>query len=210
MPSAETIEYYFGPPPHYRHTESGEIRQLPFRIRLADGSTRTNPTQWALEPGLLAYAGFEVATVTDADIATRAPAPKTLEELRIEKTAALSVAWTRALGAGFYTTGYTDTGWRLKLNNEDVTLLTGAFLMLKEYTTINPAATTTIVDYEDVPHELDLAAMTPIMLAYGDYRANLSAQELALKTAIKNATTEEELAAIDLTFTLSTPPTPAP
>ena len=41
---------------------------LPFRVRLPDGSTRTDPTQWSEDADVLAATGWTRSTLTQADI----------------------------------------------------------------------------------------------------------------------------------------------
>jgi hypothetical protein len=206
MPSAETIQDYFGPAPHYREIATGQVKLLPFRVRMPDGSTRTNPQQWASEPAVLAASGFELTTVTQADIDAIDP-PKTLNELKKEKLDLLAQTWASVLRSGFWTTldGTTENGFFLRLETADVTLLTGAFLLLKEATAIDATATTVIVDTSETPHVVDLAQMTAVMLGYGNHRALLSSEELSFRQQVVAATTAEELAAIDFSFTQTYP-----
>lgn len=72
--------------------------------------------------------------------------------------------------------GYTTPeGWKLGLSESDVTLLTGAFVLAKEASN-NNLPLPPIVDTNGTPHYLDLSQMTNLMLSYGQYRANLSAE----------------------------------
>jgi hypothetical protein len=51
----------------YRNIETGRIESLPWRVRLPDGSTRTDPEQWVNDPEAMAASGFVVAEWTPAD-----------------------------------------------------------------------------------------------------------------------------------------------
>ena len=51
----------------YRNTATGLISPLPWRVRMPDGSTRTDPEQWASEPAALAAAGYIVTERTPED-----------------------------------------------------------------------------------------------------------------------------------------------
>lgn len=76
--------------------------------------------------------------------------------------------------------GYTVPGlaFRLGLRQEDVTLLTGAFVLAKEAATLGMAVPP-IIDADGRPHQLTLAELTATMLGYGQHRAELSAQYAA-------------------------------
>lgn len=187
MVSAELAAQYFGPPPYYRNTESGRIEPLPHRIRLPDGSTRTDPEQWAAEPDTLAAAGYAVTDVTQADIDAKKPA---FEILRQQAFQQLDAIWQNTIQYGWQT----PMGWSLGLDISDVTLLTGAFLLLKESVALGLSSTIDIIDIDGQPHSLDLPTFTQVMLAYGQQRAALSATDAAIRAKIKAATNENELA----------------
>lgn len=188
MVSAELAAQYFGPPPHYRNTATGAVTTLPHRIRLPDGTTRTDRDQWAAEPDTLAAAGYAVTEITQADLDALKPA---FEILRQQALQQLDAIWQDTIRTGWQT----PLGWNLGLDIADVTLLTGAFLLLKESVALGLATTIDIIDIAGVPHTLDLPTFTQIMLAYGQQRAALSAVDAAVRAKIKAATTETELAA---------------
>ena len=71
-----------------------------------------------------------------------------------------------------FTTSY---GWKLGLKDTDITLLTGAFVLAKQADEMG-LLLPQIVDTDGVPHSLSLVEMTTLMLLYGDYRAQLSAE----------------------------------
>jgi len=61
----------------YRDTATGRIDSLPWRVRMPDGSTRTDPDQWASDPDALAASGFVVTDRTPADdVEPTPPAPQ--------------------------------------------------------------------------------------------------------------------------------------
>jgi hypothetical protein len=188
MVSAELAAQYFGPPPYYRNTTTNEVVPLPHRIRLPDGTTRTDPQQWADEPETLAAAGFTITDITQADIDAKKPA---FEVLRQQALQQLDAIWQNTIKAGWQT----PLGWSLGLDIADVTLLTGAFLLLKESVALGLGTTIDIIDIDGVPHTLDLPTFTQIMLAYGQQRSALSADDATIRAKIKAATTETELAA---------------
>lgn len=51
----------------YRNLSTGRIEPLPWRVRMPDGSTRTDPEQWASHPDVLAASGFVVTERTPED-----------------------------------------------------------------------------------------------------------------------------------------------
>lgn len=75
----------------------------------------------------------------------------------------------------------TGEGFTLGLTETDVTLLTGNYVLAKEADAMEmPLAP--IIDSTGVPHQLTMAKLTEVMLAYGAHRAALS-QEYAEKKA---------------------------
>lgn len=66
-------------------------------------------------------------------------------------------------------------GFRLGLKQEDVTLLTGAFVLAKEAAAIG-VPVPPIIDAEGRPHTLTIEQLTAVMLGYGHHRASLSAE----------------------------------
>lgn len=59
----------------YRNTATGLISPLPWRVRMPDGSTRTDPEQWASDPAALAAAGYIVTERTPEDDIEPPPQP---------------------------------------------------------------------------------------------------------------------------------------
>lgn len=78
----------------------------------------------------------------------------------------------------------TPDGWRLGLTEQDVSLLTGVFVLAKEADAAG-AALPPVIDKDGVPHTFSsLEEMTALMLAYGQARAELSAEYASRKAAI--------------------------
>lgn len=92
----------------------------------------------------------------------------------------LDVWFADQLAAGYVVPGY---NFRLGLQQEDVTLLTGAFVLAKEAAALT-GTIPPIVDMDGVPQNLTLEEFTLVMLGYGQYRANLSAEYATRKAAI--------------------------
>jgi hypothetical protein len=112
-----------------------------------------------------------------------------LNQSKILKIKDLDNYWNFVIQNGF-TTSY---GWKLGLQNNDITLLTGAFLMAKEASNMNISQDVTIVDLQGVSHILSINDFTILMLEYGQYRTQLSAEYSNKKNLINSAQTIEEV-----------------
>ena len=88
--------------------------------------------------------------------------------------------WQATIAAGWPT----PYGWKLGLTPQDITLLTGAFILAKEAQTMGLASSGVIVDTDGLAHELSVADLTGLMLQYGQARAALSAAYAASKAAL--------------------------
>lgn len=194
MVDENLILMYYGEPPYYRHIASGFVRRLPFSVRMPDGSSRTDPEQWSQDPEVMSVAGYEVTEITQEDIDNALPK---LSEEQDRAIAQLNVNWdTYTKYNGFNTS----EGWSLGINTEDVSLLTGAFLLLKESSALGLADSTIVVDMSGVSHTISLEDMTNLMLQYGQFRSAKSQQYSDKLQAIKNSSTIEELNNLDLTI----------
>ncbi len=82
-------------------------------------------------------------------------------------------------------TGFTTAdGWTLGLQQEDVLLLTGHYVLAKEAAALG-GDIPPIIDRDGVPHPIaEIEELTAIMLAYGQRRAEISAEYAAKKAAI--------------------------
>lgn len=86
--------------------------------------------------------------------------------------------------AGEVAKGFTtDDGWKLGLAESDVTLLTGQFVLAKEASAAS-LPLPPVIDTDGVAHELSLADLTALMLAYGGHRAALSTEYATRKAAV--------------------------
>lgn len=112
-----------------------------------------------------------------------------IELLKIEKIKLLDEKWNTHLKNGFLT----QYGWKLGLENNDVTLLTGAFLLAKEAYSLGLGNEAIIIDAAGVSHSIPLNDLTLIMLAYGQYRTTLSSEYSETKNQIEQAQSIEEL-----------------
>lgn len=83
------------------------------------------------------------------------------------------------VSAGFTT----EDGWKLGLAESDVTLLTGQFVLAKE-ADVAGLPLPPVVDTNGIAHQLTIAELTSLMLAYGGHRAALSTEYATRKAAI--------------------------
>jgi hypothetical protein len=107
-----------------------------------------------------------------------------VKKREIDKTIALrdlDIWFQGELAKGMPTAG----GWKLGLRTDDVTLLTGNYVLAKEAAALGMPIPP-IVDANGVPHPMEgIEELTAIMLAYGQYRASLSQEYATRKAAIE-------------------------
>jgi hypothetical protein len=112
-----------------------------------------------------------------------------LHKAKLEKLEQVDISWKTTMSNG-WTTPY---GWKLGTDNQDVTLLTGAFILAKEANNMGLSTTGTIIDMDGKSHELSLQDMTTLMLQYGQFRSQISSQDALKRELINNAISIEEL-----------------
>lgn len=115
-----------------------------------------------------------------------------LDQAKLDKLSDIDEEWKVILNAGYQT----PEGWSLGLSTDDVALLNGAYSLAKEAAALGSTDPVVIVDLAGEAHELTLAEMTPIMLAYGSARSTLSASDAAKRKLVRDATTLEEVEAV--------------
>jgi len=127
---------------------------LPWRVRLPDGSTRTDPSQWGEDADVLAATGWSRSVVADGDI----PPPPTPP--------------TPDVFAAGYETSY---GWRLGWQPDDVALLTGLYVLANRAAELGADQPCVVTDMAGERHTLTFAEFETVMLSYGAARAAASA-----------------------------------
>jgi hypothetical protein len=142
--------------PCWRDSSGVAALELPFRVRLQDGTTRTDPSQWSEDADVLADAGWSRSTLTQADLDALFPPPP-------------EPSW---LDAGYET----PDGWRLGWRADDVALLTGLYVLAARANQLGVAQPCVVTDMAGERHSLTFAEFEAMMLAYGAARAAASAE----------------------------------
>ena len=141
--------------PCWRDASGAAALELPFRVQLPDGSTRTDPGQWSEDADVLAATGWTRSTLTQANLnALLPPVPEP--------------SWLEA--------GYeTSEGWRLGWQADDVALLTGLYVLAARANQLGVTQSCVVTDMAGERHTLTFAELEALMLAYGAARAAASA-----------------------------------
>lgn len=132
--------------------------ELPFRVRLPDGSTRTDPGQWSLDEAVLEATGWRRSALKQVDIDRLFPAPPPPPE-----PSPFELGWETPLG------------WRLAWQPDDVALLTGLYVLAKRAAELGVEQPVVVTDMAGERHTMTFAEFEPLMLGYGAARAALSA-----------------------------------
>jgi len=141
--------------PCWRDSSGVAALVLPARVRLPDGTTRTDPAQWSEDADVLAATGWQRSTLTQEDFDLLFPPPP-------EPT------W---LEAGFETPG----GWRLGWQPDDVALLTGLYVLAARANQLGVDQPCVVTDMVGERHTLTFSEFEALMLGYGAARAAASA-----------------------------------
>jgi hypothetical protein len=137
----------------YRDANGVAHLELPFRITMPDGYTRTDPSQWWLDPAARAASGYTESTLTQEDLDLLfPPEPPPPEPSWIE------------IG---YDTGL---GWRIGWQADDVALLTGMYVLSQRASQLGSEQPVVVFDMNGVPHAMTFAEFDTLILAYGAAR----------------------------------------
>lgn len=141
--------------PCWRDRNGNAATDLPFRVTLPDGSTRTDPDQWSADESVLEASGWQRSSLTQADIDKLFPQPDPPSPLEV---------------------GYaTPEGWRLGWTPDDVALLTGLYVLARRAQELGIGQPIVVRDTDQNAHTLSFAEFEAIMLGYGAARAELVA-----------------------------------
>lgn len=108
---------------------------------------------------------------------------------KFNKLEVIENEWQQTIKNGWQT----QSGWKLGIDTQDITLLTGVFMLAKEAASLGFNDPATIIDLDGQSHNLTLSELTTLMLQYGSARATLSAQYANRRNLVNQATTVEEL-----------------
>ncbi len=124
---------------------------LPHRVRLPDGSTRTDPSQWSHDADVLEATGWKESTITQEDLDRLFP-----------PVDAIAAGWE------------TPHGWRLGWTPDDVALLTGMYVLASRVAELRIEQPVVVTDMAGERHEMSFEDFETLMLAYGAARAAVS------------------------------------
>jgi len=116
---------------------------LPWRVVLPDGTTRTDPAQWSEDADVLAATGWTRSTLTDSDVAALTPPDPE------------PVGWL------------TPGGWRLGTTPEDVSRLTAAYVLAARREQLRMPQAITVADTNGERHAMTFAEFDSLMLEFG-------------------------------------------
>lgn len=117
-----------------------------------------------------------------------------LDKAKLDKIQELDINWKSVINEGWVT----PYGWKLGLQNADITLLTGAFLLAKEANSMGLSNISTIIDFNGISRSLNLNDLTQLMLLYGEYRSQISSKYSNIQALISQAVSTQTLNNINL------------
>lgn len=129
--------------PCWRDKFGGVALDLPWRVSLPDGTTRTDPSQWSQDDDVMQATGWTRSSLTEADIAVLCPPPPP------------PAGWQ------------TPAGWRLRTEPSDVALLTGLYVLAARREQLGLSQQIVVVDADGEKHSMPFAEFESLMLSYG-------------------------------------------
>lgn len=129
--------------PCWRGPDGVAVLELPFRVFLPNGSTRTNPAEWSLDQAVLDATGWRADTLTADDVAALTPAAPPEPP-----------SWE------------TPDGWRLPLDEATLQRVAALHYLASRRAAAGLAATVTLADTAGESHTLSFAALDSIVIAY--------------------------------------------
>jgi hypothetical protein len=130
--------------PCWRDASGTAVLDLPWRVVLPDGTTRTDPTQWSEDADVLAATGWQRSALTTDDIAALAP-----------PTQPEPPCWA------------TPAGWKIPVTVETVSLLTGLYVLAARRDQLRMPQTIIVSDTAGERHAMTFAEFDSLMLAFG-------------------------------------------
>ncbi len=135
--------------PCWRDAAGAAAMELPWRVMLPDGTTRTDPSQWGEDADVLAATGWQRSALTSEDIAALSPA------------APEPPGWT------------TPGGWKISTSPESLSLLAGLYVLAARREQLMLSPVVTLTDTNGGRHPLNFADFDAIMVALGEAMESL-------------------------------------
>lgn len=133
--------------PCWRDADGVAALDLPWRVFLPDGTTRTDPSQWSEDSDVLAATGWTRSALTDADIAALTPPePPAPPE---------PPSWA------------TPAGWRLPTTPDAVSALAALYVLSRRRNELGQSRPVIVFDAAGQRHEMPFAEFDSLMLSYG-------------------------------------------
>lgn len=129
--------------PCWRSHDGVAVLELPFRVVLPDGSTRTNPAEWSLDQAVLDATGWRADTLTAEDVAAMAPVVP--QECPV---------WTAP------------AGWQLPLDDATVSRVAALHYLASRRAAKGLPATVTLAVATGASHTLTFAELDAIVVEY--------------------------------------------
>jgi len=130
--------------PCWRDASGAAALDLPWRVVMPDGSTRTDPSQWSEDATVLEATGWVRSTLTAEDVAALSPPPPPEPP-----------GWT------------TPAGWRLSITPEAVSSLTSLYVFAARREQLRMPQAITVADTNGERHAMTFAEFDNLLLAYG-------------------------------------------
>lgn len=133
--------------PCWRDADGVAVLELPWRVFLPDGTTRTDPSQWSEDADVLSATGWARSTLTEADVAALTPPdPPAPPE---------PPSWA------------TPAGWRMSMSAEAVSAYAALYLLASRRQQLGQPRPVIVIDAAGERHELPFAEFDTLMLGYG-------------------------------------------
>ena len=129
--------------PCWRDASGAAALDLPWRVVMPDGSTRTDTSQWSEDAAALEATGWSRSTFTAEDVAALSPPPPPEPP-----------GWT------------TPAGWRLSTTPEAVSSLSALWFMSSRRSQLGIAHGVTVTDTAGERHTLTATEFDSFMVAY--------------------------------------------
>lgn len=131
----------------WRGPDGVAVLELPWRVHLPDGTTRTDPSQWAEDADVLAATGWARSTLTEADIAAMTP-PEPAAPTQ-------PPSWA------------TPAGWRMSMTAESVSAYAALYLLASRRQQLGQSRPVVVIDTTGERHEMPFSEFDALMLSYG-------------------------------------------